>query len=243
MPLPLLMLLLILAVVLCCRRQRTGFWLLGITTILLWMASSPALTERLAASLEFRHPPLHLAPPLDNIVVLGCMHSAYDFLPLSSQLAECSLNRLVEGVRLWQQHPEARLILSGHLPGVPGKHTDVARSMAIALGVPSTHIRQVTSPTNTQQEAAAIAPIIVDQRSVLVTSALHMTRALNWFHYYGADITPAPTHYQVRRPTDQLHLAGFIPSPHGMQTLTLAHYEYLGLWQQQLAIWWDPEDP
>ncbi|MCH8536394.1 MAG: YdcF family protein [Alkalimonas sp.] len=243
MPLPLLLLLLVLAVVLCCRQRQAGLWLLGLSTVLLWLASSSALTERLAATLELKYPALHQAPPLDNIVVLGCMHSDYDFLPLSSQLAECSMARLMEGIRLWQQQPNARLILSGHLPDLPGNHTEVSSKMAIALGVPASSILQVSSPTNTQQEAATVAPLIVDQRSVLVTSALHMPRAMNWFDYYGAQITAAPTHFRLRRPLDQIQLSGFVPNPRSLQTLSLTHYEYLGLWQQQLKLWWNPENP
>ncbi|MDP4535375.1 ElyC/SanA/YdcF family protein [Alkalimonas collagenimarina] len=243
MPLPLLLILLTLSVVLCYRQRKIGFWLLGLSTTLLWLASSSAITERLAATLELTHPALHQAPKLDNIVVLGCMHSAYDFLPLSSQLAECSMARLIEGVRLWHQHPEARLILSGHLPGIPGNHTEVASDLAIALGVNPDRILQVSTPTNTQQEAATVAPLIVNQRSALVTSALHMPRSMNWFTYYGAQITPAPTHFRLRRPLDQFQSGGFVPSARSIQTLSLTHYEYLGLWQQRLALWWDPEDP
>lgn len=243
MPLPLLMLLLAISMVLCCRQRRTGPWLLGLSTLLLWLASSSAITERLAARLELKYPPLHQAPTLDNIVVLGCMHSDYDFLPLSSQLAECSMARLMEGIRLWQQQPNARLILSGHLPGLPGSHTEVSSKLAVAMGVPASSIRQVSTPTNTQQEAAAVAPLIVDQRSVLVTSALHMPRAMNWFEYYGAQITPAPTHFRLRRPIEHFQLTGFVPSPRSLQTLSLTQYEYLGLWQQQLKLWWNPENP
>lgn len=243
MPLPLLLMVLIVSMVLCCRQRRLGFWLLGLSTTILWLASSSAVTERLAATLELSYPPLHQSSALDSIVVLGCLHSDYDFLPLSSQLAECSIARLIEGIRLWQQQPDATIILSGHIADRPGNHTDISRNLAIAMGVPAHRIVQVSSPTNTQQEAASVAPMIVDQRSALVTSAMHMPRAMNWFTYYGATITPAPTDFRLRRPLDKFTLGGFIPSPRGLQTLTLTQYEYLGLWQQQLAIWWDPVDP
>lgn len=243
MPLPLLLLWLLFATILCVRKQPLGLWLLCLAVTALWCGSSSALTERLAAGLELRYPAYQPSGPIDNIIVLGCYHSDYSHLPLSSRMAECSVARLTEGIILWHQHPEARLIVSGHLPGLPGNHTQLAADLAIALGVDERKIVRMTQPTNTQQEAATAAPLIVDQRNVLVTSAIHMPRAMRWFDYYGAEVTAAPAHFQVRRPAGEHGIAGYLPSPQGIRTLTLTHYEYLGLWQQRFKLWWDPENP
>ncbi|SEA41868.1 YdcF family protein [Alkalimonas amylolytica] len=243
MPLPLLLLWLLLAAVLCTFKRKAGLWLLFPAIVALWLGSSSAVTERLAARLELRYPTYQSSAGVDNIIVLGCYHSDYTYLPLSSRLAECSLARLTEAIMLWHQHPEARLIVSGHLTGLSGNHTQLAADFAIALGVHEHKILRLTEPTNTQQEAASAAPLLVDQRNVLVTSAIHMPRAKRWFDYYGANVTAAPAHYQVRRPVAEHGIAGYLPSPQGIRTLTLAHYEYLGLWQQRLKLWWDPENP
>lgn len=243
MPLPLLLFSLLFATALCFRKKTLGLWLLLLAVIAFWLGSSSALTERLAARLEFRYPPYHSSGDIDNIIVLGCYHSDYSYLPLSSRLAECSMARLTEGIILWHQHPEARLIVSGHLTGLSGSHTRLAADFAISLGVNEHKILRLAEPNNTQREAAAAAPLIVDQRNVLVTSAIHMPRAKRWFDYYGASVTAAPTHYLVRRPTAEHGLVGYLPSPHGIRTLTLAYYEHLGLWQQRFKLWWDPENP
>lgn len=243
MPLPLLMLWLVCAAILCIRKKKAGLWLLLPAILSLWLGSSSAITERLAAQLEMRYPAYQSTAAIDNIIVLGCYHSDFSALPLRSQLADCSLGRLTEALVLWHQQPQARLILSGQLPAHRKSHTQISAELAVALGVDARKILRLTEPTNTQQEAAAIAPYIVDQQNVLVTSAMHMPRSMRWFDYYGAEVTAAPTHYQVRRAAGEHGITGYLPSPHGIRTLTLAQYEYLGLWQQSFKLWWDPEDP
>lgn len=243
LPLPLLLLLSIFAAVLCWKGKTAGRWLLGISLTLLWLCSTPVVVNPIAAPLELAHKPYNITRKVDNIVVLGCRHQQYSFLPLSSQPQNCSLTRLVEGIRIWHQHPTAKLYLSGDIPAEQGKHTEVLRQLAVSLGVKNSQIVEISHPRNTQQEAAAIAPLLVDQRNVLVTSAMHMPRSLNWFRYYGAEIQAAPTDFQIRRPLSDYRPGQFIPTAAALKTLSYAEYEYLGLLQQKLKLWWNIENP
>ncbi|MDX3773021.1 ElyC/SanA/YdcF family protein [Chromatiaceae bacterium AAb-1] len=243
LPLPLLLLLLLIATILCWRGKTAGRWLLTVTLSLGFLCSLPVVVNRIAAPLELAHKPYTAGKAVDNILILGCQHQQYSFLPLSSKPADCSLARLVEGVRIWHRHPAATLYLSGDIPAEEGKHTEILRQLAVSLGVKAERIVLISHPRNTQQEAAALAPMIVDQHNVLVTSAMHMSRSVNWFRYYGAQVSEAPTHFQIRRPLSDSHIRQFTPSVGALQTLSYAQYEYLGLLQQKLKLWWDIENP
>jgi uncharacterized SAM-binding protein YcdF (DUF218 family) len=63
---------------------------------------------------------------------------------------------------------------------------------------------------------------------LLVTDALHMSRALAMFGDAGLDVIPAPTIFLSR---DRLTLLSFLPSGEGMQRSAYALHELLGeLW-------------
>ena len=51
--------------------------------------------------------------PVDYIAILGCGNTTNPELPATSQLFPCSLQRLVEALRIFKLHPEAQLITSG----------------------------------------------------------------------------------------------------------------------------------
>lgn len=110
-----------------------------------------------------------------------------------------SLARAVEGVRLWKGIPGARLILSG------GKYTDEtvtsAEAMAWAaklLGVPDDAIVLEATSWDTDDEALYLKPIVRRETFALVTSAVHMKRALLTFRMRGLDPIPSPTDYLAR---------------------------------------------
>ncbi|WP_333608231.1 YdcF family protein [Arsukibacterium sp.] len=243
LPLPILMLLLAISLWFCWREKPGARWLTSMSILLLWLASISPVSDRLAAPLELKHPAYRQAAAVDNIMVLGCRHQSYPHLPLSSQLELCSLARLQAAVAIWHQHPSSRLWLSGEISGQQSAHTDIMRQVAVSLGVKPEQISTLAQVYNTQQEAAALAPLIVDQRNVLVTSAMHMPRAYAWFGYYGAQVQAAPTHFQIRYPLAQFTASRLLPNPSALQTLHYAWYEHLAIAQQRLAIWWDAENP
>lgn len=223
--------------------------------LLLWGAGTKPLIDQLAAPLELQYPhfdasPDHKKPK--HIWILGCNHQDSDFLPLTSQLDPCSLARVSEGVRLWQQQPSALLHLSGHIQGRKNEHTEVARRYAVAMGVTPGQIRMHAKPFNTSQEIQTMLTVVNDEPTALVTSAMHMPRAMRWVQFYSGrsqhdlsesqlhnqrlirhQISAAPTDFTVRRTNSQLQASHFIPSVTAISALGYVHYEYLGLALQQ----------
>ncbi len=82
--------------------------------------------------------------------------------------------------------------------GYKGKGTisqaEVLSETAQLLGVEKDHIRLSTQPKNTRQEAEEYKKLYADSSQlVLVTSAIHMPRAMYTFSKAGLDPIPAPT--------------------------------------------------
>ena len=129
---------------------------------------------------------------------LGCGHTSDNKLPATSQLYACSLERLVEAVRIYQLHPEARIITSGSAFTDPSSNAMKVKEAAISLGIPASKIITENFPKDTEEEAQLIAPRIQHTNSVLITNADHIPRALEYFHQYGAYPIAAPASHWVK---------------------------------------------
>jgi len=136
----------------------------------------------------------------------------------------------MEGLRLLEALPEARLRVSG-------ASRDAARlpvalgygQAAQALGVDPARIVVLDTPTDTAQEAYAVREFLgTEARFVLVTSASHMRRAVRHFERVGLAPIPAPTHVLTGR--DGPHrLRYWVPSSDALRKTERAVYEYLRL--------------
>jgi uncharacterized SAM-binding protein YcdF (DUF218 family) len=163
----------------------------GLTSLLLlfWLEALPELAARpvreaimlMKEPIErsFRSPDLLAADRVSGIVVLGGHYS-----------------RFRAAARLALRFPEARVIASGASP----------EELAIlaAEGLPFTRVEIDTSATNTFENAChtlLLANLRPGDRWLLVTSALHMPRAMAAFHRYGFEIEAFPiqdSHAQAR---------------------------------------------
>jgi uncharacterized SAM-binding protein YcdF (DUF218 family) len=217
-------------------------------SLLLWLCFSASsckpLIDQLALPLEQSYPAFNqpqLQHKIQHILVLGCSHSNQSALPLTSQLAPCSLARISEGIRLWRQQPTAQLHFSGHLPATQQQHSEIARQFAVAMGVPAGQIVLHPAPGNTRQEAQALTQAIGQDKAVVVTSAMHLPRAMRWFAYYGRHkgdhLYAAPTqHSTASREPAPYQLKDWLPSLMALEALYYLQYEYVALLQQQWQL-------
>jgi uncharacterized SAM-binding protein YcdF (DUF218 family) len=213
--------------------------------LIIWLAFSASsckpVVDQLALPLEqpfhaFNHP--NLKTQVQHIMVLGCNHNNQTELPLTSQLAPCSLARITEGIRLWRQQPSALLHFSGHLKTTQQPHTEIARQFAIAMGVSPDRIRLHAKPSNTREEVQTLIQAIGTDPAVVVTSAMHLTRAMNWFDYYGrpsqSDLYAAPTdHSTASRSSSPYRFHQWLPSLSALEAMYYLQYEYMALLQQR----------
>ncbi|MDZ7870396.1 MAG: ElyC/SanA/YdcF family protein [Rheinheimera sp.] len=195
------------------------------------------LADKLAAPLELAYPAF-AQQRVDHIAVLGCRHANATFLPLSSQADPCSSARLLEAALLWRQQPRALVHLSGSIKDRREAHTEVARRFLVALGVPDQQIRLHPDATDTEGEITLLIQAIpATEPMALVTSAMHMPRAMRWFTSANRQPVAAPAGYHLRRnPEEPLHWQAWLPAVNALETYGYAFYEYAGLLEQHLRL-------
>ena len=189
------------------RWQRKGRRLLAVSVLALSLLSVGIPFDVIGRSLEGRHPAIlepGQAPELEQvrwIVVLGGGHYSGEHLPLSSMPEDAWLHRIVEGLRLYHAIPESRIVFSGYGAAQPSSTASVGATLATSLGVDPERIDVEESPRTTAEEAAGVRARVGDEPVVLVTSAVHMPRAVRIFAKAGLTVVPSPTGHRalVRR--------------------------------------------
>ncbi|MDA3903016.1 MAG: YdcF family protein [Desulfuromusa sp.] len=232
MPVPVTLLLLIWAVLLLLRRKTRWFGIIVVflATALLFVGSYAPLSNQYISQFEEQIPSYQPdSIPVDYVAVLGSWHQSVKNQPVTSQLSPTAIVRLAEGIRIYRLNPGSQLIFTGFkgLNADPTSYPEKLRELALALGVPDEDILVLNGPRDTAEEAELIAANFSDASLVLVTTAVHMPRALNLFHKVGLDPLPAPTE----------HLSKPFKSWWVFPTAaTLAHSEYWA--HERLGLLW-----
>jgi uncharacterized SAM-binding protein YcdF (DUF218 family) len=129
------------------------------------------------------------------VVVLGGGHRARPDIPVSSYPETASLYRIVEGIRLHRLLPGSRIVFSGGGAVGSVSTAKAGSELARVLGVSPEHIVIEEQSESTAEESRRIRDVVRNDPFVLVTSAVHMPRALTFFHARGMNPIPAPTEY------------------------------------------------
>ncbi len=237
MPLPLGLALLAAALVLLglTRRQRLGRWLALASLLLLFLTSSHWVAWHFDHFLTVRYPPWRVsAHSLKNapsvVVVLGGGSINDARLPPVAQLSLVSLDRLIEGIRLYRAlapvNPQARLVLSGGGKPAGSGDAGIMRQVALSLGIPGSAMRLETRSLDTASQARRLKPMLGTHPFLLVTSAVHMPRAIALFQAQGL--------HPIAAPSDRLGLGmaprwqAWQPDPANLNDFTAAWHEILG---------------
>jgi uncharacterized SAM-binding protein YcdF (DUF218 family) len=162
---------------------------------LLLILGTGYLPAYLVNQTQKNYPPINtIDSSIHWVVVLGGGHYRGD-TPANTLLTQASLNRLIEGVRLYKALPQAKLILSGGGFDTKISEAEHLKTLAHTMGVPETDIVLETQSINTKDEFEALEQIIPKESFYLVTSVTHMKRA--FFYAKKAHLHPiaAPTDY------------------------------------------------
>ena len=220
------------------RKQKAGRIVVTLAGVLLFLFSSHFFSIMLLTPLESRYPALFTAPEarapaglseVKFIVVLASGFSPEASRPITIQLDESSIARLVEGVRVSKVLNCCKLVLSGGPE--PDRVSSAAQTMAQLaqdLGVGRQDVILETQSRDTEDEARLVAPIVGQQPFILVTEASHMPRAMALFRKHGTRPIADPvdfrtSHSQAIAP-DQV-----FPGAGDLSGSERAVYEYLGL--------------
>jgi uncharacterized SAM-binding protein YcdF (DUF218 family) len=233
-PVPLCLLLLLVGVVMLWI-GKTKTWGRRMTTVglvLLLLFSFEVIPHGAVRTLEDDYPVFapshHPDVAVQWVVVLSGGIRDEPSLPPNDQLTVFALARLVEGIRVLAHYPEARLLVTGkgYFSTLP--EAVAMQQTALLLGVDSTRIRLEDQSIDTAEQAVNVRAIVGGDPFVLVTSAVHMPRAMALFEKQGLTPLPAPAPHLIR-PNARTHLGSFFPSSGNLYLLKLAWHEYLGL--------------
>jgi len=203
---------------------------------LLLMAFGP-LGGLLAGPLEARFPPPAAdMPPPDGVIVLGGTIderlSANRDRPTLVDAAE----RLTAPIALKRKYPNARLVFAGGsaaLRASPYAEADIVLRFWREVGLDQNDILYERRSRNTYENAMFTRELLhptSKERWLLVTSAMHMPRAVGVFRKAGFDVIAYPVDYR----TSGAAWLEFPGSPtKGLGVVDFAAHEWAGL-----AVYW-----
>lgn len=211
------------------RRQRTGKVLVSVGLLLLTALSYGFVADALLMPLEGKYSPFtsKSGERAEFVVVLGGGHRSDTRLPLTSQISDVTLKRLVEGIRVHRETPGSKIVLSGGHWLDPVSDAEIMSQIAAIAGTPAVDIVLEKSSKDTSEEARLLRPLLGTNRFILVTSATHMPRSVALFKAQGMHPIPAPAeHLVAKQPWSP---GTFFPSSVALGRTERAFYEYLGL--------------
>lgn len=222
------------------RRPKLGRGLTLAGLVLLTFAGYGQLSKNYLVKLENQYDPLNLATQPTStvsqirfVVVLGSGHTSDPRLPVTSQIGGSSLFRLVEGIRLYHHLPGSRLILTGG-PGfdtVP--NAEIVAAVAMEIGIRQEDLIVLSRPRDTREEAVSVKELVGTTPFALVTSGVHMPRAIRVFQAEGMNPLPAPTEFAFPH-RHKIDPASLLPTSGGLGLTEWAMYEFIAALQEAI---------
>lgn len=220
-------------ILLLTRFRRAGVRLTAASLLLLLIVGVTPIGYALIVALENRFPAgKEDGPPITGVIVLGG--------PIDSRMSTLrgklsvtgEVERLLEGAALVKRHPSAKLVFTGGNPSLFGKDPPeavYAAQLFEQLGVPKERLVFEDKSRNTAENAEFTRAMLdpkPGERWLLVTSAVHMPRAVGLFEHAGLRPVPAPTDHFVKRPL-RLELGAVVPRLGYFHLFEVGLYEYL----------------
>ena len=205
----------------------------------LWLWSTPAASLALCRHLESQHPALAVAslPSAEAIVVLGGAVRPPEARGGVVDLGS-GADRVWHAARIYKAGKAPLIVLSG---GSDPAYSVMSEAEAMRiflrdLGVPDEAMLLESESRNTQQNAENTARLLQDRgirRILLVTSAMHMERALRQFEGLGLEITPAVTDVEGGLPPP---IPGrYLPDTDSLSASARALKELVGQWVVRMS--------
>ena len=224
------------------ERKRLAVALLSTAVTLLWIVSTPACSNYYRAGLERTYLPLAVSesPTADAIVLLGGAVSGPLYPRITADLQGGS-DRVLHAARLYRAGKAPIVIATGgNIPWLDGTGPEapVLSGLLQEWGVPHKAVVIEPDSVNTRENAINTQQILLErglENVLLVTSALHMPRALATFQAVGVKAVPSPTDYEVVE--RQTTIIDLLPKAQALAGTTRAIHEYLGYLVYWLRGW------
>lgn len=219
------------------RFRKVAIACAALGIVWLWAASTPLLSGALTKSLERQYLPRAAEEfePAGAIVVMGGCVGEADAPRIYQDLVDTS-DRPLHAVRLYKADRAPKVWAMGN----------EMTALLVEWGVPADAIFENESSRSTYGDAQLTKERMEEQgveRVLLVTSAMHMPRALAVFRKQGITAIPAPTDYGVTEPDpnepeeQRPWIFDLVPSAGALEGTTRAIHEYIGLGVYWLRGW------
>jgi len=224
--------------------KRLGVIVIVVGLMALYLSSTRVMATTLVRSLEARYDPPETHPRASAIVLLGggCVAPS---APRRYPETNIWGDRVTHAARLYKAGRAPYVIATGgnfpFLYDSPFTEAENAASLlAGVFGIDSTALVLADSSRNTREDAIEVVRVIRELGSpyeiLLVTSAMHMPRAVRLMRKQGIEVHPAPADYHANR-FRQWKLMDFLPRADALMESTLALHEYFGLVAYRLLGW------
>jgi uncharacterized SAM-binding protein YcdF (DUF218 family) len=217
------------------KRSTLGWCMVALPLVWVWIWSVPAASIWLRQGLE-RQTAQRAAsdyPTADAIVVLGGSVEGGRSGWRDGPHLLGGADRIWFGAQLYRAGRASVVILSGgnsEWSRADEAESSAMRAFAVDLGVPETAIRVEDRSRNTLENAIYTKQLLDAQNIgsiLLVTSAMHMPRALAVFRSQGINVTPAPTDFDAIPPRNEWQR--WLPDAETLDRSTKALKEYLAM--------------
>lgn len=216
-------------------RLNVGWYFLILATCILCLLSVTPVSNLLVYSLEcqYQFPPREVLEKVDIMVILGGGVEASDGFRRYPEASGTTYFRIFNGVKVFQQSGAKVLVLSGAGEQRNGEtNAEVVKDIAIALGISEDKIITEGKSHNTMEHAIELAKLFPPEERMrigVVTSALHMPRAVQAFSKKIPPnaVVPIPVGY-IYSPL-KYSFENLIPHSDAFSTSSYAIHEWVGM--------------
>ena len=191
------------AILLWTRWSRAGRLIVTVAAIGIFAVGSLPVARWIALPLEYRFPAFTaFDADIAGIIVLGAGYAVVSDLT-GMPTVEASGGRLVKLMELAEVYPRARLAYTGGgSPTLAISEADRAARDLARVGFDVGRVAFEGRSLNTYENAVFTKDLLAPrpgERWVIVTSAIHMPRAVGTFRAAGWEVIPAPVEYLFGR--------------------------------------------
>jgi uncharacterized SAM-binding protein YcdF (DUF218 family) len=215
--------------------------------IAVWLASYfllslPAIARPLHVGLASAYPPLESPVAMQSRAVIVLSGGADYLRTATGEVAVPSrptLQRIAEAVRVYRMLDAPLVIASGGSPN-PGDRSEaeVIHDRLVAAGVPAERILLESGSRDTRESASRVRALLEARQMdavVLVTSALHMPRAMRAFRSEGVNTIAAPASGRLAGLPSGWR--AMIPDANALVVSEASLHEYAGIVYYLLRGW------
>ncbi|NVJ53224.1 MAG: YdcF family protein [Campylobacteraceae bacterium] len=208
------------------QKQRKANFFMVIAFLWTALIAYSPFSNNLVKSLENQYPSyLKIDKSINYVLVLGSGHVNNEKLSDVSQLSKTALIRLTEGIRIYKELDNAKLILSGYKGDEKLSNAQMMKNVARELGIKEENIILHEEAKDTKEESEYTKKTLMKEPFILVTSASHMPRAMKIFEANWLNPIAAPTDYLAK--TEGKIFS--VPKASNLKKTESAMHEYIGI--------------